>query len=95
MEGTSKNNPIIKTMHIRNVLTTGKGILKFGTIEDFPLPEGVGDKGDFGFASMRSPGKNGARILGAFAVPSVLRVIFDKNPGTDATLTIRVDRQEK
>lgn len=84
----------ITCIHISHERTSGTSHLKQGAIEDFPVANIQGDKGDFGFAFMRSPGKNGARIIAAFAIRDAVRVVFDKNPGADTSLTIKVDRRE-
>ena len=66
--------------------TTGKGILKFGTIEDFSVPGLTGEDKDFGFAFMRTQGKSKPSIISAFSVRDAVRVVFDKNPGSDTFL---------
>ena len=86
--------PSITCIYISHELTTGRGDLRQGTIEDFAVPNMKNPKQEFGFAFMRSPGKNGARIVAAFAIRDAVRVVFDKNPGADTSLTIKVERQE-
>lgn len=85
---------VIECIHISHERTSGTSHLKQGTIEDFSVDNVRGDKDDFGFAFIRSPGKNGARIIAAFAIRDAVRVVFDKNPGADTSLTIKVERRE-
>ncbi len=84
----------IQCIHLQDERTTGKGFLRHGTIEDFPVSNMHDTHHTFGFAFMRSVGKSGARIIAAFTVQDGVRVVFDKNPGPDTSIIIKVYKKE-